>query len=39
LNIDLGIYNERQNCKMVITWEVFVGGGRCIEEMKVKEYG
>jgi hypothetical protein len=28
LNIDFGIKNERQDCKIHTMWGVFVGGGR-----------
>jgi hypothetical protein len=39
LNIDFGIKNKKQDCKIGIVWGYFCEGEGRMEEMKVREYG
>jgi hypothetical protein len=39
LNIDFGINNEKQDCKIDRVWKVQVGWEGEMEKMKVREYG
>jgi hypothetical protein len=39
LNIDFGINNERQDCKIGTGWGNTCGRGRVTGKMKVREYG